>query len=103
MNGFGGMSRTVLALSLGLTLAGCETFDPTSFDPTSIFESDIFNTKKPLPGQRRAVFPEGTPGVSQGVPEELIKGHEAQAQEQQSQPTAQAQPAETQSRSEAER
>ena len=45
MNGFGGMSRTVLALSLGLTLAGCETFDPTSFDPTSIFESDIFNQK----------------------------------------------------------
>ena len=59
-------------------------------DPTSLFESDIFNTKKPLPGERRSVFPEGTPGVPQGVPEELIKGHQAQqAQEPQSQAPAQ--------------
>ena len=88
MNRLGGIGRTVLALLLGLTLAGCGSFDPTSFDPTSIFESDIFNTKKPLPGQRKPVFPEGTPGVSQGVPEDLVKGHQAQAQDQQPQPSA---------------
>jgi hypothetical protein len=55
---------TASLLALGLTLGGCETFDPT----------DWFNTKKPLPGDRRDVFPGGVPGVSQGVPPELIQG-----------------------------
>ena len=38
---------------------------------------DIFDNKKPLPGERRAVFPEGVPGVPQGVPPELVKGYQA--------------------------
>jgi outer membrane biosynthesis protein TonB len=59
----------VPVLALGLT--GCETFDPTS-----IFDAEIFNTKKKLPGERQAVFPEGTPGVSQGVPPDLVKGYQ---------------------------
>jgi outer membrane biosynthesis protein TonB len=63
---------TVGALSLGLLAAGCE-----DFDPTAIFDSEMFNTKKKLPGERRPVFPEGTPGVSEGVPPELIKGYQA--------------------------
>jgi hypothetical protein len=66
---------TVGALSLGLLAAGCE-----DFDPTAIFDSEMFNTKKKLPGERRPVFPEGTPGVSQGVPPELIKGYQAPAE-----------------------
>ena len=49
------------------------------FDPTDIFSSDMFDTKKKLPGDRRAVFPEGTPGVSQGVPQELVKGYQPPA------------------------
>lgn len=78
---------TVLVLSLGLELAGCE-----SFDPTTIFESDIFNTKKKLPGERQPVFPQGTPGVPQGVPPELVKGYQPP---EQAEPLAQqAQPAE---------
>ena len=44
------------------------------FDPTDLFNSDIFVTKKKLPGERQPVFPEGMPGVPQGVPAELIKG-----------------------------
>ena len=32
--------------------------------------------KKPLPGERRAVFPEGVPGVPQGVPREMVKGYQ---------------------------
>src|ERR1700730_2776741 len=71
MRGFVRIGLTVAALGLGLTLAGCD-----DFDPTAIFDSDIFNTKKPLPGQRHPVFPEGTPGVSQGVPPELVKGYQ---------------------------
>jgi hypothetical protein len=66
---------TVSALSCGLLLASCE-----SFDPTSIFDAEIFNTKKKLPGDRRAVFPEGTPGVAQGVPQELVKGYQPPAE-----------------------
>jgi hypothetical protein len=63
------MRRIVLIASLlafGLTLSACESMDP----------SEWFNTKKPLPGDRKAVFPEGVPGVPQGVPPDLVKGYE---------------------------
>jgi hypothetical protein len=61
-------SRTFVVASLllfGLTASGCSTFDPTEW----------FNTKKPLPGERKAVFPQGVPGVTQGVPPELVEGY----------------------------
>ena len=53
-------------LAAGLTLSGCESFDPESW----------FNPKKPLPGDRRPMFPGGVPGVPQGVPHELVKGYQ---------------------------
>ena len=59
------------ALALGLLLSGCETFDPTE-----IFSSEMFSSKKRLPGERKPVFPEGTPGVPQGVPPDLVKGYQ---------------------------
>jgi outer membrane biosynthesis protein TonB len=71
MNRFTRITLIVPVLSLGFALAGCE-----SFDPTAIFDAEIFNTKKKLPGDRQAVFPEGTPGVQQGVPQELVKGYQ---------------------------
>jgi hypothetical protein len=61
--------RIVLIASLlmgGLTLGGCGSMDP----------SEWFNTKKPLPGDRKAVFPEGVPGVPQGVPPDLVQGYQ---------------------------
>jgi len=76
MNRTARVALTVSALSLGLLLAGCE-----SFDPTAIFDLEIFNTKKKLPGERHPVFPEGTPGVPQGVPQELVKGYQAPPEE----------------------
>src|SRR5229473_2710694 len=75
------IALTVSALSLGLGLAGCE-----SFDPTSVFDSDFFSTKKKLQGERHPVFPEGTPGVQQGVPPELVKGYQPA---EQAEPSAQ--------------
>jgi len=54
-------------------LAGCADFDPDKWD---VFG---WNEKKKLPGDRRAVFPEGVPGVSQGIPKEYIKGNEPPA------------------------
>src|SRR5436190_13058214 len=71
MNRVARIALTASALSLGLALAACE-----SFDPTSLLDSDIFSTKKKLPGERQPVFPEGTPGVAQGVPPELVKGYQ---------------------------
>jgi hypothetical protein len=71
MNCFARVTVAAWALSLGLMLAGCE-----SFDPTDIFSADMFSTKKKLQGERKPVFPEGTPGVAQGVPHELVKGYQ---------------------------
>jgi outer membrane biosynthesis protein TonB len=67
------VNRVTLAaalFALGLSLTGCESFDPDKF-------TDWLGTaKKPLPGERKPVFPEGVPGVQQGVPPELIKGNQ---------------------------
>src|SRR5204863_2237267 len=69
------IALTAGALGLTAVLAGCE-----NFDPTAIFDSELFNTKKRLPGERRPVFPEGTPGITQGVPPDLVKGYQAPAE-----------------------
>src|SRR5262245_6519318 len=76
MNRFARAAALVSVLALAPMLGGCETFDPTD-----IFSSDMFGAKKKLPGDRKAVFPEGTPGVSQGVPQELVKGYQEPAPE----------------------
>src|SRR6266508_4338853 len=76
MNRFARGALTLSLLSLGFGLAGCGSMDTSNFDPTAIFDLEIFNTKKKLPGDRRAVFPEGTPGVPQGVPQDLVKGYQ---------------------------
>jgi outer membrane biosynthesis protein TonB len=65
--------RIVLLITLALAmpvLAGCSNFDPDSLDVFGL------NEKKKLPGERRAVFPEGVPGVSQGIPPEYLKGNQ---------------------------
>lgn len=69
-----------IMLSASLALAGCAD----SFDPSETFDklTDLipFGTaKKPLPGDRKPVFPDGVPGVSQGIPPELIKGNQPPA------------------------
>jgi hypothetical protein len=65
--------RIVFLITLALAmpvLAGCSNFDPDSLDVFGL------NEKKKLPGERRAVFPEGVPGVSQGIPPEYLKGNQ---------------------------
>ena len=72
------MRRIILIvslLSLGPALSACADFDPDKLDIFGI------NEKKKLPGERRALFPEGVPGVTQGVPPELIKGHQPAPEE----------------------
>jgi hypothetical protein len=74
----------LIASALSLGLSGCTNFDPSDLMP------DWFNSKKRLPGDRAAVFPDGVPGVSQGVPPELVKG--AQPAPDAEQPDLAAQP-----------
>ncbi|HEX3503875.1 MAG TPA: hypothetical protein VHU22_10840 [Xanthobacteraceae bacterium] len=47
------------------------------FDPTEMFNSDVFDAKKKLSGQRVPVFPGGVPGTQTGVPADLVKGYQA--------------------------
>jgi hypothetical protein len=64
-----GLKPTILGAAMvafALALAGCESFDPP----------ELFNKKQPLPGERRAVFPEGVPGAPKGIPPEMIKGNQ---------------------------
>ncbi len=71
--------RTGLALAavfLLLPLLGACT-KGGQFDPTEMFNSDMFDAKKKLSGQRVPVFPNGVPGTTTGVPAELIKGYQA--------------------------
>ncbi len=58
-------------------LAGCSS---GGFDPSDLM--DWLDTKKKLPGDRKPVFPEGVPGLEQGVPKELYKDQVEQQQRQ---------------------
>ena len=42
----------------------------------TIFNNDVFDTKKKLKGDREAVFPDGVPGTTTGVPADLVKGYQ---------------------------
>jgi hypothetical protein len=69
---------TVSVLAIGVAFASCAEFDPEKLDVFGLTK------KKPLPGERKDVFPQGVPGVTQGVPPELTKGY--QPPEQQADP-----------------
>jgi hypothetical protein len=70
------LMRIILVSSvLTLSLSGCASVGD-ALDPTEWFSGELFNTKKKLPGDRKAVFPEGVPGVSQGIPPDLVKGNQ---------------------------
>ena len=67
------MHRIVLLfglVALAPVLVGCESFDMDKFDVFGL------NEKAKLPGDRKPVFPQGVPGVSQGIPPEFIKGNQ---------------------------
>lgn len=64
----------VVLIGLVGPLAACAGGD-FDFDKLDVFG---ISEKKKLPGERRALFPEGVPGVTQGVPPELVKGNRPQ-------------------------
>ena len=63
------IAATIL-VALSSAMAGCSSMG--NFDPTDML--DFLDTKKKLPGERKAVFPDGVPGLEQGVPKDLYKG-----------------------------
>jgi hypothetical protein len=77
------VSASVL-IALSGALAGCGSM--SNWDPMDML--DFLDTKKKLPGDRKPVFPEGVPGLQQGVPKELYKGNVEQQQMQQQQQEA---------------
>lgn len=68
-------------------LSGCTDFDPDKLDIFGL------NEKKKLPGERKELFPEGVPGVSQGIPPEYVKGAQPEPDTAQSLPTEPEKPA----------
>jgi hypothetical protein len=67
-------------VALSGALAGCSS-GLTNWDPSDLL--DFLDTKKKLPGERKPVFPDGVPGLEQGVPKELYKGSAQQQLDQQ--------------------
>ena len=66
---------TAAALALGLALSACETSNFGDKIQDTLSDMNLFGSnKKPLPGERKQVFPQGVPGVSQGVPPDLMPG-----------------------------
>jgi hypothetical protein len=74
-------------VALSSALAGCAG-GMGNFDPSDLL--DWLDTKKKIPGERKPVFPQGVPGLEQGVPKDLYKG----AAQQPDSAVATAQPAE---------
>ena len=72
------IAATIL-VALASALAGCGSLG--NFDPTDAL--DWLDTKKKLPGERKPVFPDGVPGLEQGVPKSLYKGAGQQEADQQ--------------------
>src|SRR5919204_1214042 len=76
------LSAAVLPLLFALAGCGTSSFWDSANNVSDRIQDALadfspFGTaKKPLPGERRAVFPEGVPGVQQGVPPELMRGHQ---------------------------
>src|SRR3982074_3352628 len=71
---------TAVVIALSGALAGCGGGGLSSFDPSDLL--DFLDTKKKLPGERKPVFPDGVPGLEQGVPKDLYKGNLEQRQQQ---------------------
>lgn len=86
------MQRLVSAavlIALSSALTGCGSM--TGWDPSDLL--DFLDTKKKLPGSRKPVFPEGVPGLEQGVPKDLYKENVERELQQQQAATAAPQPA----------
>jgi hypothetical protein len=81
---------TSVLIALSGAVAGCSG-GVSSWDPMDML--DFIDTKKKLQGERKPVFPEGVPGLEQGVPKALYKGAQETDQQNAQAAAAAAQPA----------
>ncbi len=72
------LTAAAVLIALSGVLAGCSS---GNFDPSDLL--DFLDTKKKLPGERKPVFPDGVPGLEQGVPKGLYKGSRQEQIDQQ--------------------
>jgi hypothetical protein len=61
----------VVLLAFAGALSACSDFDVDKLDIFGLTD------KKKIPGERKELFPNGVPGVTQGVPPEYMKGYVA--------------------------
>jgi len=85
------LTAAAVLIAISGALAGCSS-GLSGFDPSDLL--DFLDTKKKLPGERKPVFPDGVPGLEQGVPKELYKGAQ-QGDQLQNADAAPAEPAAT--------
>jgi hypothetical protein len=78
-----------VVIALSGALGGCSS-GLSNFDPSDLL--DFLDTKKKLPGERKPVFPDGVPGLEQGVPKDLYKGSRQEQIDQQNAQAAAAAP-----------
>ena len=98
MRGSKRLIAVAVVVALSGALAGCGGGGIANFDPSDLL--DFLDTKKKLPGERKPVFPEGVPGLEQGVPKDLYKGsRQQQIDEQNAQAAAAVPPPEPKSKS----
>ena len=91
MRGPKNLIALAVVAALSGALAGCGGGGMANFDPSDML--DFLDTKKKLPGDRKPVFPEGVPGLEQGVPKDLYKGARQQQLDEQNAAAAAAPPA----------
>lgn len=81
----------VVVVALSAALSGCGGGSMSGFEPSDLL--DFLDTKKKIPGDRKPVFPEGVPGLEQGVPKNLYRGSAQEQIDQQNAAAAQPPPA----------
>lgn len=70
------MATVRVGLALAVAAVMCACTPGGQFDPTEVLSSDVFSSKKKLPGEREPVFPNGVPGAETGVPPDLVRGYQ---------------------------
>lgn len=87
--------RPLIRLGFAIGLAGAAALvsgcSGSAFDPDKL-DFSLFDTKQKLPGERKDVFPGGVPGVTPGVPPEMVKGYHEPADAPPEQKAAEAKP-----------
>lgn len=66
--------RLGIVVALASVAAACTKGG--QFDPTTLLDNDMFDSKKPVVGQREPVFPGGVPGATTGIPQDLYRGYQ---------------------------